>query len=117
MGQIVWESNIVRGKRFFLLQNVQTDSVALPGSLPGVKQLGHEVNHLPPSSVSIKNEWNCTPVYALTSPSDLFMSSIDTVPLPSLAEMRKVKRNYICSHYVINSNRSDEEWIIIQMQL
>ena len=75
MGRIVWESNLGRGKRFFLLQNVQTDSVALPGSLPRVKQLGHEVNHSPPSSVSIKSEWSCTPIHTLmvwtekTSPS------------------------------------------------
>jgi hypothetical protein len=119
MGQMVWESNFGRGKRFFRLWNVQTNSVALPGSLPRVEQLGHEVNHSPQSGVSIKSEWGCTPTYAFvvwtgkSSPSYLFMSSVDFVPLPSLAEVRKVNRSYICSHYVNSSNRSDDESIII----
>jgi len=30
------------------------------GSFPRVKELEHEVNHLPPSSTKVKNEWRNT---------------------------------------------------------
>jgi hypothetical protein len=33
----------------------------VPGTLtPGVKQLGHEAEHSPPSSAKVKNAWSCT---------------------------------------------------------
>jgi hypothetical protein len=37
-----------------------------PGSLPGVKWLGHGAHRLPPSSALVKNRWSCTstPLYA-----------------------------------------------------
>jgi len=61
MGQMVWESNLVEARDFFLLQNVPTDSIVLPG----VKMLGHEVNLSPWSSVSIKSEWGRTSIMPL----------------------------------------------------
>jgi len=30
------------------------------GSLPALKQLGHEINHSPPSSAQVKNDWSYT---------------------------------------------------------
>jgi len=52
---------------FSLLQNVQSGwgsnhppmQWALP-FFPGVKPPGREVNHTPPSTVEVKNEWSCT---------------------------------------------------------
>ena len=50
-----------------LLQNVQTGSGVHPavysmgtGFFPGIKQLGRDVNHPPPSSAEAKNEWSYT---------------------------------------------------------
>jgi hypothetical protein len=52
-----------RGRDFSLLHSVQTDSGAHPASYPmdtralfsGVKWLGHEADHTPPSSVEVMN--------------------------------------------------------------
>jgi len=30
------------------------------GSFPALKQLGHEINHSPPSSAEVKNDWSYT---------------------------------------------------------
>jgi hypothetical protein len=51
---------------FFLLQNDQNGSGSHPafysvdtGVLsPGIKQVGYAVDHSPPSSVEVKNEWS-----------------------------------------------------------
>ena len=55
---------------FSLLKNVQTSSVAQPASFqwllgalfPAVKRPGCEVDHSPPSSTEVKNEWNYTSI-------------------------------------------------------
>ena len=61
--------NLGKGKGFFsLLQNVQTSCGVHPASCSvvtrvlslGVKQLGHDVKHSPPSSAKVRNEWSCT---------------------------------------------------------
>lgn len=53
-----------RGKRFSLLQNVQTSSVAtqppiqqLPSFCPGGTGAGGNVDHLPPYNAKFKNGW------------------------------------------------------------
>jgi hypothetical protein len=60
---------IPAGERgFYLLQNIQTGSgaytafcSAVTGSFsPGVKRPRREVNHSPPYSVQVKNEWSYT---------------------------------------------------------
>jgi hypothetical protein len=44
----------------------------------GVKQLGYEVDHSPPSSAEVKNEWSCTSV-----PPYAFMACRgNTLPVP-----------------------------------
>ena len=61
------------------LQNVQTKSgahsasysVGTRGSFSWVKQPRHEVNHSPPSSSRVRNEWSCT------TTSHICPSSID----------------------------------------
>jgi len=53
---------------FSVLQNVQTGSGAHPASCSlgtgvlswGLKWLGHYINHRPPSSANLKNEWSYT---------------------------------------------------------
>jgi hypothetical protein len=58
---------VVRGRIFFLLQNIHNSSGTHPASyakgtrnsLLRVKQPCHEVTHSPPSSAKVKNEWNC----------------------------------------------------------
>jgi hypothetical protein len=58
-----------RDKRFFLLQNIQTSSVAHPNSCSvvtgalylGVKWLGHEARHWPPLSAEVKKEYSLLP--------------------------------------------------------
>jgi hypothetical protein len=52
-------------KDFSLLENVQTGSVALPFNGTGVLSRqqngrGVQVNHSPPYSAEVKNEWNST---------------------------------------------------------
>jgi len=39
------------------------------GSLPSVKRLGFQFDHLPPSSTDVKNEWSLTsvPLYAFVA--------------------------------------------------
>jgi hypothetical protein len=57
-----------RGKRFFCSPTVQTDFGRHPVSywmstgvlFAGVHRLGLHVDHWPPSSAEIKNEWSCT---------------------------------------------------------
>jgi hypothetical protein len=52
---------------------VQTDSGAHPASYPmgnrgyfgGLKRHGHEVDHLPPSSAEVKNEWSYTSTHGV----------------------------------------------------
>jgi len=60
-------SNFSRCKRFlsvwehpFWLWGPHSLVWSLPRFFPGVKCPGHEVDHLPPSSAKVKNEWNCT---------------------------------------------------------
>jgi len=36
------------------------------GSLPQVKQAGHEVNYSPPSTSQVKNEWSCTSTFPIS---------------------------------------------------
>jgi hypothetical protein len=66
---LLYTLNTGRGKGFSLLQNC-------PGwlwgqdSFPEVKQPGHEVDHSPPSSVEVKNEWS----YASAPP--LFLQAV-----------------------------------------
>jgi hypothetical protein len=55
------------GPKHFLLQNVLKGSGAHPASysmvtavLTVAKLLGHEVNHSPPSTAEVKNEWSYT---------------------------------------------------------
>jgi len=50
-----------------LLRNVRTISgtnTGVAGVLPWVERSGREVNHSPPSSAEVKNEWNCRPTPA-----------------------------------------------------
>jgi hypothetical protein len=53
---------------FFFLQNAQTASEAHPASngyrssFLGVKRPAREVDHWPPSSAEVKNEWSCTSI-------------------------------------------------------
>jgi hypothetical protein len=65
--------NSCMGKRFFS-SSVCPDLLCSPHSLlfntyqsyfTGVKKLGHEVNHSPPSRAKVKNEWSytSTPLY------------------------------------------------------
>ena len=51
---------LIGARNSSLLWNVQTGSVTHRGSFPGTKWLRHEVNHSPPSSAKVKNEWSCT---------------------------------------------------------
>jgi hypothetical protein len=46
-------------KRPFWLWGLHSLIWSLPRFFPGVKCPGHEVDHLPPSSAKVKNEWNC----------------------------------------------------------
>jgi hypothetical protein len=56
-----------QGKTFFSSYCVHISSEAHPASCPigtggfspGVKQLGHDAHHSSPSSVKVKNVWNC----------------------------------------------------------
>jgi hypothetical protein len=65
-------SNPGMGKRFSLFQNVYTGSEAHPvsyslgnrGYFPRVKRPERDVNHLPPASAAVTNEWS----YIFTSP-------------------------------------------------
>jgi hypothetical protein len=56
-----WGSVPGRGKRFFCTSSVETGSGVHPSSSPVgglspvVKQLGHEADYSPPSSVEVKN--------------------------------------------------------------
>jgi hypothetical protein len=63
-------------RNFSLLHRIQTDSGAHPafhhwlpagGLFSGVKRLGCEANHLPPSSAEVKNAWRytSTPQYVM----------------------------------------------------
>ena len=64
---------ILRGARdYSLLQNLQTVSASsqppsqwVPGSLRGQRRPEREVNHSPPSSAQVKNEWSCTSTLAI----------------------------------------------------
>jgi hypothetical protein len=68
-----------RGKRYFLLHCMQTDSGAHPASypmgtrvsFPGVKQPGHKADHSPPFGAEVTNIW----IYTSTPPfSYVFMT-------------------------------------------
>jgi hypothetical protein len=67
-GWMVQGLNPSRGKKFYFLQNCPDQLWDPPiflfggyqGSFPGVKQLGHEVDHLPPSSAKLMSEWSYT---------------------------------------------------------
>jgi hypothetical protein len=62
MGWIVWGLNSGRSKRFYLTQNHPDHDWGPPsllfneyqGSFLGVKVLGREVDHSPPSSIKVK---------------------------------------------------------------
>jgi len=42
------------------LEPTQPPIQRVPGVLsPGVKWMGHEAGHIPPSNAKIKNEWSC----------------------------------------------------------
>jgi hypothetical protein len=81
---------IPAGERYCsLLQTVHAGFVAHPAScsvgaevfFPGVKRPGQEVDHSPPSSAKVKNEWSCTtapPVCLLGVGRDKY-----TFPLPN----------------------------------
>jgi len=77
-GWKIWGSNPTEGKRFFLLQNVQTDagghsaaySVGNKVYIVGQKRLGREVNHSPVSSVEDKYR-------SYTSAPSICLPSID----------------------------------------
>jgi hypothetical protein len=48
---------------FIFSKNTQTGSGTHPASYSmgtWIKQAGREVNHSPPSSVEVKNDWTCT---------------------------------------------------------
>jgi hypothetical protein len=59
-----------RARIFLFRHRVQPGSGAHPasypaateGSFPGVKRLGREANHSPPSSTEIKNAWSYTSI-------------------------------------------------------
>jgi len=40
--------------------------------LPGIKQLGHEADHLPASSAKVKNVWSHTSIHLLHLPDVVF---------------------------------------------
>ena len=52
------DSILARGGHFFLLENVQGGCGAQPPGVlsQGVKQVGHEADHLPPSTANGNNE-------------------------------------------------------------
>jgi hypothetical protein len=63
---IIWVGvQVLVGVNFFLLHIIQTGYGARPtscpmgarGSSPGVKRLGREADHSPPSSIEVKNNW------------------------------------------------------------
>jgi hypothetical protein len=64
----IWGSIPSRGKRFFFLKHILSDSGAHPvyhsmgtGVLSsGIKLAQHEADHLPSFSVEVKNEWSYT---------------------------------------------------------
>jgi hypothetical protein len=64
----MWGPNPDISKRFFSFLKVQTSSNAHPASsstgsrVPSqeYEQQGHEIDHLPPSSAKVKNEWSYT---------------------------------------------------------
>jgi len=61
---------------FCLRHRIQTGSGAHSASCtmgtgisyPGVKRLGREADHLPPSSAEVKNVWSCTSTWYDRSP-------------------------------------------------
>lgn len=62
-----WSLNSIRGKRFSSSFKIQTGSGTHPffysvgtGAVLGVKWLGSEFSHLPPSGSKLKDEWSCT---------------------------------------------------------
>jgi hypothetical protein len=68
MNWVVWDPNPGRGKRFSLLQNIQTDYVVQPdsysmgtGVLSWEKVANHDAHHSPASTAKGKNEWRNTP--------------------------------------------------------
>jgi hypothetical protein len=58
VGWIIRGLNLGTGKRFSLLQNVQTQPPIQ--WVPRVKRLGCEIDRSPPSSAEVKNEWGYT---------------------------------------------------------
>jgi hypothetical protein len=61
----------------------------VPGAISlggGVKRLGRETDHSPPSSAEVKNEWNCisTPQYAFMACAQLKYSVVTRVLLEKL---------------------------------
>jgi len=54
---------------YSILDSLTTTSRPGCRSFPGVKLLGHEANHSPPSSAEVKNAWNYTP-----TPPTVFMA-------------------------------------------
>ena len=69
-------SNSCRGKRFFSSPKRPDrfwgpPSLLFNNSFLAVKQPGHEVNHLPPSSVMVKNVW------CYNSTSSIYLHGVD----------------------------------------
>jgi hypothetical protein len=93
----VWDSRVqflIVAGNFSLHHHVQNSSGAHPASYPmgtralflGVKQLGCEADHSPPSSAEVKNVWSCTstPQYAFMAWCSVKKSTGITLPLPQL---------------------------------
>jgi hypothetical protein len=56
---MIWLLNFGRGKRL-AYGPTHLSVKSATGFFPGVKRLGHELGHSPPSSAKVKNEWSCT---------------------------------------------------------
>jgi hypothetical protein len=55
-------------------------AIVYPGSFPGVKGMGREVDQSPPSNADVKNEWSCNSIPPLRHHGvgrDKFTSSFD----------------------------------------
>jgi hypothetical protein len=60
---MIWDLSPAYGKEFFLRQDVRMSLGAVPFPIKwvmGAKWPGCEIDHLPPSSVEVKNEWSYT---------------------------------------------------------
>jgi hypothetical protein len=93
-----------RGKEFSLLDSVQSDSGS--PSLPcnvylGVKRLGREANHSPPSNAVAKNGGAITP---LPHTSSRYSAKLIKQGHLYLFHMRKSQSNYFIVIHIVASN-------------